>query len=67
VSAVTDAVPIAAPTHPVVQSVRDSLVVAKRNLIRMSRIPDPVRSCQSGSISPRIQDLHVSARKEQAK
>ncbi|MFD9001658.1 ABC transporter permease [Streptomyces sp. NPDC059582] len=41
-SAVTDAVPIAAPSNPVVQSVRDSLVVAKRNLIRMSRIPEMI-------------------------
>jgi ABC-2 type transport system permease protein len=42
VSAVTDAVRIAAPTNPVTQSVRDSLVVAKRNLIRMSRIPEMI-------------------------
>jgi ABC-2 type transport system permease protein len=42
VSAVTDAVRIAAPTNPVTQSIRDSLVVAKRNLIRMSRIPEMV-------------------------
>ena len=41
-SAVTDAVQIAAPTNPVGQSIRDSLVVAKRNLIRMSRIPEMV-------------------------
>ena len=41
-SAVTDAVPVTAPAHPLVQSVRDSLVVAKRNLIRMSRIPEMV-------------------------
>ena len=66
-SAVTDTVQVAAPANPVGQSIRDSLVVAKRNLIRMSRIPDPVRSCWPGSISPRIRDLHVSARKEQAK
>ncbi|WP_053753593.1 ABC transporter permease [Streptomyces sp. MMG1533] len=41
-SAVTDAVRITAPTNPVTQSIRDSLVVAKRNLIRMSRIPEMV-------------------------
>ncbi|MFJ1603322.1 ABC transporter permease [Streptomyces sp. NPDC088253] len=41
-SAVTDAVPTAAPRGAVVQSVRDSLVIAKRNLIRMSRIPEMV-------------------------
>ncbi|WP_210585530.1 ABC transporter permease [Streptomyces sp. GESEQ-35] len=41
-SAVTDAAPVAAPTHPVGQSIRDSLVVGKRNLIRMSRIPEMV-------------------------
>lgn len=41
-SAVTDAVQIAAPTNPISQSIRDSLVVAKRNLIRMSRIPEMV-------------------------
>jgi ABC-2 type transport system permease protein len=42
VSAVTDAAPVAAPTHPIGQSIRDSLVVGKRNLIRMSRIPEMV-------------------------
>ncbi|MFC9849325.1 ABC transporter permease [Streptomyces sp. NPDC060223] len=41
-SAVTDAVQVAAPANPVGQSIRDSLVVAKRNLIRMSRIPEMV-------------------------
>ncbi|MFF8970638.1 ABC transporter permease [Streptomyces sp. NPDC014995] len=42
-SAVTDAaVRSAAPTRPFGQAVRDSLVVAKRNLIRMSRIPEMV-------------------------
>ncbi|MDH6624867.1 ABC-2 type transport system permease protein [Streptomyces sp. LBL] len=41
-SAVTDAVRIGAPANPVTQSIRDSLVVAKRNLIRMSRIPEMV-------------------------
>jgi ABC-2 type transport system permease protein len=42
VSAVTDAVQVAAPSNPFGQSIRDSLVVAKRNLIRMSRIPEMV-------------------------
>ncbi|MGW2639476.1 ABC transporter permease [Streptomyces sp. NPDC001348] len=41
-SAVTDAVPVAAPRNPVSQSIRDSLIVAQRNLIRMSRIPEMV-------------------------
>ncbi|MEV7342817.1 ABC transporter permease [Streptomyces sp. NPDC093544] len=41
-SAVTDAVQVAAPANPVGQSIRDSLVIAKRNLIRMSRIPEMV-------------------------
>ncbi|GKQ41008.1 ABC transporter permease [Streptomyces sp. A012304] len=41
-SAATDTVRGAAPGHPLGQSVRDSLVVAKRNLIRMSRIPEMV-------------------------
>ncbi|QEV19870.1 ABC transporter permease [Streptomyces alboniger] len=41
-STVTDAVPSAGPRPAggIGQSVRDSLVVAKRNLIRMSRIPE---------------------------
>ncbi|MFF3563424.1 ABC transporter permease [Streptomyces sp. NPDC002574] len=40
----TDAVPTATPrpTNAFVQSVRDSLVVAQRNLIRMMRIPEVV-------------------------
>ncbi|OIJ91151.1 hypothetical protein BIV24_16260 [Streptomyces colonosanans] len=69
-SAVHDAVPVAARTNPVSQLVHDSLVVAKRNLIRMTRIPDLVRSCRPGFISPRTRDLDVSgleAWKEQAK
>ncbi|GHE64686.1 ABC transporter permease [Streptomyces capitiformicae] len=41
-SAVTDAVRVAPPGNPITQSIRDSLVVAKRNLIRMSRIPEMV-------------------------
>jgi ABC-2 type transport system permease protein len=42
VSAVTDAVRVTPATNPISQSIRDSLVVAKRNLIRMSRIPEMV-------------------------
>ena len=41
-SAATDAVSVAAPTNPVGQSIRDSQVVAQRNLIRMTRIPEMV-------------------------
>ncbi len=41
-SAVTDAVRTAVPGGSLGQSVRDSLVVAKRNLIRMTRIPEMV-------------------------
>ncbi|MET7440882.1 ABC transporter permease [Streptomyces sp. NPDC004082] len=41
-SAATDAVQIPAPGNALTQSVRDSLVIAKRNLIRMSRIPEMV-------------------------
>ncbi|MDX2542351.1 ABC transporter permease [Streptomyces sp. WI04-05B] len=41
-SAVTDAVPAEAPTNPFSQLIRDSLVIAKRNLLRMSRIPEMV-------------------------
>ncbi|MBD9733029.1 ABC transporter permease [Streptomyces sp. SID9913] len=42
-SAVSDAVRTStAPGNPIGQSVRDSLIVAKRNLIRMARIPEMV-------------------------
>ncbi|MEU3946238.1 ABC transporter permease [Streptomyces sp. NPDC029526] len=42
-SAATDAVRTStAPGNPIGQSVRDSLIVAKRNLIRMARIPEMV-------------------------
>ncbi|MET8683829.1 ABC transporter permease [Streptomyces sp. NPDC004732] len=43
-STVTDAVPTAGPRPAggIGQSVRDSLVVAKRNLIRMTRIPEMI-------------------------
>ncbi|MFF4716787.1 ABC transporter permease [Streptomyces eurythermus] len=39
-SAVTETAPAAAPGNAVGRSVRDSLIVARRNLIRMSRIPE---------------------------
>jgi len=42
VSAVTDSVRIASHGNAFTRSVRDSLVVAKRNLIRMMRIPEVV-------------------------
>jgi ABC transporter DrrB family efflux protein len=42
VSAVTDAVRVAPTGNPISQSFRDSMVVAKRNLIRMSRIPEMI-------------------------
>ena len=41
-STVTDTVRIAPPGNPVGRLIRDSLVVAKRNLIRMARIPEMV-------------------------
>ncbi|WP_445527041.1 ABC transporter permease [Streptomyces cyslabdanicus] len=41
-SAVTDSARIAPPGNVLTQSVRDSMVVAKRNLIRMTRIPEMV-------------------------
>ncbi|BFO14874.1 ABC transporter permease [Streptomyces sp. KM77-8] len=41
-SAVTDAVRVMAPGNPIGRSIRDSLVVAKRNLIRMVRIPEVI-------------------------
>lgn len=39
-SAVTDPAPVAVPKGVLGQSVRDSLVIAHRNLIRMGRIPE---------------------------
>jgi ABC-2 type transport system permease protein len=42
VSAVTDSARTEPPGNAVTQSLRDSLVIAKRNLIRMSRIPEMV-------------------------
>ncbi|GGX57743.1 ABC transporter permease [Streptomyces minutiscleroticus] len=41
-SSVIHPVPTAPPGNALVQSVRDSLVVAQRNLIRMSRIPEVI-------------------------
>ncbi|MEW2447550.1 ABC transporter permease [Streptomyces parvulus] len=41
-SAATEAAPTAAGTNPVGASIRDSLVIARRNLIRMTRIPEMV-------------------------
>jgi ABC-2 type transport system permease protein len=42
VSVATGAARVAPSGNPITRSVRDSLVVAKRNLIRMSRIPEMV-------------------------
>ncbi|MFG2683942.1 ABC transporter permease [Streptomyces sp. NPDC048392] len=41
-SAATDAAPVTAPANPIGQSIRDALVIARRNLIRMTRIPEMV-------------------------
>ncbi|RSN54829.1 ABC transporter [Streptomyces sp. WAC 04229] len=41
-SAATEAAPAGASTNPVGASVRDSLVIARRNLIRMTRIPEMI-------------------------
>ncbi|MFD9910429.1 ABC transporter permease [Streptomyces sp. NPDC059063] len=41
-TAITDTAPVARPAGGLGKSVRDSLVVAKRNLIRMSRIPEMI-------------------------
>ncbi|WP_411141310.1 hypothetical protein [Streptomyces sp. x-80] len=50
---VTDAAQVRAPQPPgrTGRSVRDSLVVAQRNLIRMKRIPNRVRPSQLGFTS----------------
>lgn len=66
-SAVSDIVRVAAPGNAVSQSFRDSMVAAKRNLIRMSRIPNPVRTCRSGFISPLLRDGRLGALKELVK
>ncbi|GAA4964490.1 hypothetical protein GCM10023238_35160 [Streptomyces heliomycini] len=39
-SAATDTVRATAPGNPIGRSIRDSLVITRRNLIRMSRIPE---------------------------
>ncbi|MFB7652396.1 MULTISPECIES: ABC transporter permease [unclassified Streptomyces] len=41
-SAATEATPAGASTNPVGASIRDSLVIARRNLIRMTRIPEMI-------------------------
>ncbi|GHC49350.1 hypothetical protein GCM10010349_13530 [Streptomyces flavofungini] len=55
-SAVTRTAPAPGPAGGIGKSVRDSLVIARRNLIRMSRIPNPVGaaslSCDSPHSSP---------------
>ena len=66
-SAVTDAVRVTAPGNPIGRSIRDSLVVAKRNLIRMGRIPNPVRSSRPDFISSRIRDRRPDTLKGQVK
>lgn len=66
-SAGTLSVAVASPANPVTRSIRDWLVVAQRNLIRMTRIPDRVRSCRSGPVSPRIRDQRSNTWKEQVK
>ncbi|MFF7252488.1 hypothetical protein [Streptomyces microflavus] len=52
------------PSGGVMQSVRDSLVVAKRNLIRMTRIPNPLRQGGFQFNSTGRHDLRLSARME---
>jgi hypothetical protein len=49
-----EAVPVAAPGHPVGRPVPDPLIAAERNLVRMPRTPEPARSCRPGFISPRL-------------
>ncbi|WP_079056207.1 integral membrane transport protein [Streptomyces caeruleatus] len=66
-SAVTDAVRVAPAANPFSQSVRDSMVVAKRNLIRMSRIPNPVHGASIRFSSPRAHGQRVSGGKGQPK
>ncbi|WP_275463170.1 integral membrane transport protein [Streptomyces noursei] len=52
------------PRGGLARSVRDALVVARRNLIRMLRIPNRVRPARLGSISG-IRQLNAAG-KEQA-
>ncbi|MER6131149.1 integral membrane transport protein [Streptomyces sp. NPDC001815] len=61
-SAVTDAVRTVAPGGSLGQSVRDSLVVAKRNLIR---IPNPLRRASIQSNWLPAQEQRMSVGKEQ--
>lgn len=54
-SAVTDTAPGTRAPQPrggLSQSVTDSLVIAKRNLIRMARIPNPVGTASLSCSSP---------------
>jgi len=62
-----DAVRVAPAANPVSQSVRDSIVVAERNPVRMPRIPNLVRAYRPGSVAPRIRDRRSHALKEQVK
>jgi hypothetical protein len=66
-SAVTDAVRVTAPGDPIGRSIRDSLVVAGHDPIRMARIPHPVRSSRPGSPSSRMRDRRPDTLKGQAK
>ncbi|RSN16377.1 integral membrane transport protein [Streptomyces sp. WAC 01325] len=45
----------------------DSLVIARRNLIRMTRIPNLVRAYRPGSVSPHVREGRSHASKEQVK
>ncbi len=56
-SATTGAIGSAVPQQRggVLQTLRDSRVVAKRNLRRMTRIPNPVGPCWVGFTSPSTQ------------
>jgi hypothetical protein len=66
-SAVTQAVRVVVPGNRFSQSVRDSLVMAKRNLVRMTRIPNLVRPSRPGFISPGIGNRRLNALKGEAK
>ncbi len=66
-SALTDAVRVAPAANPVSQSIRDSVVVAKRNLIRMSRIPNPVHGASMRFSSLRAHGQRLSGGKGQPK
>jgi ABC-2 type transport system permease protein len=66
-SALTDTVRVAPATNPISQSFRDSMVVAKRNLIRMSRIPNPVHGASIQFSSPPAHGQRLSGGKGQPK